>query len=71
MPKLTNPPKPIDLSNPPPFATVNEVRATTRDSRATIYRRIKAGQLEAVKIGSSTRIRTSSLIRLLEAAPSL
>lgn len=70
MPKLTNQPKPIDLSNPPPFATVSEVRATIRDSRSTIYRRIQAGQLEAVKIGGSTRIKTSSLIRLLEASAS-
>lgn len=36
-------------------------------SRASIYRHIKAGELSAVKIGHSTRIRVGDLRRLIQA----
>lgn len=71
MPKITNPPRPIDLANPPPLATIGEVQMTLRKCRASIYRDIAAGNLEAIKIGSATRIRTASVIKMLEAAPAL
>ncbi len=44
---------------------IPEVRARSGMSRASIYRKLKDGQLLAVKIGRSTRIRESDLARFM------
>lgn len=40
-------------------------------SRATIYRMIKRGELEAIKVGSRTLVTTASLEALAASAPRL
>jgi excisionase family DNA binding protein len=47
------------------FFTVAEVAARLRVSTMTVYRLIKAGELPAVRIGKSYRIRTDDLDRYL------
>ncbi|MBS6275738.1 helix-turn-helix domain-containing protein [Arcanobacterium urinimassiliense] len=54
------------LSNSAPqFFTVAEVADVTRVSRMTIYRMIHAGELPAVRVGSSYRVPRSALSQLL------
>lgn len=71
MPRIVKQPRPIDLKDPPPFATVGETQETLRTSRATVYRMIADGRLEAIKIGACTRVKIDSLRQLIQAAPSL
>lgn len=48
------------------FLTVGEVAATLRVSTMTVYRLINAGQLPAVRIGRSFRVREAELDRYLD-----
>ncbi len=45
--------------------TVREVAVLTRVSTMTVYRLIKRGELPAVRVGRSYRIRRQDLIRYL------
>ncbi|MER3396456.1 MAG: hypothetical protein C4318_05625 [Acidimicrobiia bacterium] len=45
--------------------TVREVAGLTRVSTMTVYRLIKRGELPAVRVGRSYRIRRQDLIRYL------
>lgn len=45
--------------------TVSEVAGLTRVSTMTVYRLIKRGELPAVRVGRSYRIRRQDLIRYL------
>lgn len=45
--------------------TVQEVAALTRVSTMTVYRLIKRGELRAVRVGRSYRIRRQDLIKYL------
>lgn len=45
--------------------TVNEVAAMMRVSNMTVYRLIKRGQLDAVRVGRSYRIRRQDLVSYL------
>lgn len=47
------------------FMTVGEVAAVLRVSTMTVYRLINAGQLPAVRIGRSFRVREEELDRYL------
>jgi excisionase family DNA binding protein len=49
------------------FVTVNEVAAMLRVSNMTVYRLVQAGQLPAVRIGRSYRIREEDVDRYLGA----
>jgi excisionase family DNA binding protein len=49
------------------FLTVAEVAATLRVSNMTVYRLINAGDLPAVRIGRSFRLRQEDLDRFLAA----
>ena len=64
MPRITSKPEPIDLRDPPPLATVAEVCATLRISRATAGRYVESGRLVAVRFGRTVRIRTESVLAL-------
>jgi hypothetical protein len=46
---------------------ISEASTIARRSRASIYRHFKAGELELVKVGNSTRIRVGGLRRLIGA----
>ena len=46
--------------------TVGEVAGTMRVSNMTVYRRIKAGQLGAIRVGKNYRIRESDVDRYLQ-----
>jgi excisionase family DNA binding protein len=48
------------------FLTVSEVAKTLRVSSMTVYRLVNSGQLDAVRVGRSYRIRESDLQRYLE-----
>ncbi len=48
------------------FMTVGEVAAVLRVSTMTVYRLINAGQLPAVRIGRSFRVREGELDRYLD-----
>jgi excisionase family DNA binding protein len=48
------------------FLTVGEVAAVLRVSTMTVYRLINAGQLSAVRIGRSFRLRQEDLDRFLD-----
>ena len=48
------------------FLTVAEVAATLRVSTMTVYRLIKAGDLPAVRVGKSYRLREDDIDRYLE-----
>lgn len=45
--------------------TVNEVASMMRVSNMTVYRLIKRGQLDAVRVGRSYRIRRQDLVSYL------
>ena len=47
------------------FLTVAEVAAQLRVSTMTVYRLIKAGQLAAVRVGKSYRVREDDVDRYL------
>jgi excisionase family DNA binding protein len=47
--------------------TVREVASTMRVSNMTVYRLIRAGDLRAIQIGKSYRIRESEVGRYLDA----
>jgi excisionase family DNA binding protein len=49
------------------FMTVSEVAATLRVCTMTVYRLINAGELPAVRIGRSFRVREGDLDRYLDA----
>ena len=46
--------------------TVGEVAATMRVSNMTVYRLIKGGDLPAIRVGKSYRIRQSEMERYLD-----
>ncbi len=54
----------------PQFYTVAEVAELTRVSRMTVYRMVHAGDLPAVRVGSSYRVPKSAVEELLGAAES-
>ena len=54
------------LDNSTRFMTVGEVAAILRVSTMTVYRLINAGQLPAVRIGRSFRVREGELDRYLD-----
>ncbi len=47
---------------------LNNARAISGRSRASLYRHFKAGELTLVKVGNSTRVRVGDLRRLIGAA---
>ena len=49
------------------FVTVSEVAALLRVSNMTVYRLVQAGQLPAVRVGRSYRIREEDVDRYLGA----
>ena len=49
----------------PRFLTVAEVASQLRVSTMTVYRLIKAGQLAAVRVGKSYRVREDDVDRYL------
>ncbi|MDP9224212.1 MAG: helix-turn-helix domain-containing protein [Actinomycetota bacterium] len=55
----------LELGAPPPLLKISDVQRVTRLSRASIYRRIKDGEFETVKLGgtpySPVRITSASL----------
>lgn len=50
-----------------PLLTVTEVAALLRVSNMTVYRLINAGDLSALRVGKSYRIREADLASFLEA----
>jgi excisionase family DNA binding protein len=54
------------LDNTTRFMTVGEVAAILRVSTMTVYRLINAGQLPAVRIGRSFRVREGELDHYLD-----
>ncbi len=55
----------MDDSSSARFLTVTEVAATLRVSNMTVYRLINTGELPAIRIGKSFRIREDDLTRYL------
>ncbi|MFG6559231.1 helix-turn-helix transcriptional regulator [Sulfitobacter sp. 1A15299] len=51
----------------PRLLSIAQAVAYTSESRAVLYREWKAGNLEFVKMGGSTRIRRSELDRYIDA----
>ena len=51
------------------FLTVDEVAAVLRLSRMTVYRLVHSGELEAVRIGRSFRIREGSILAYIGETP--
>ena len=47
---------------------LNNARAISGRSRASLYRHFKAGELTLIKVGNSTRVRVGDLRRLIGAA---
>lgn len=58
--------KPADDQPPPISVRVAEAVRLTGISRSRIYELMSAGDLEHVKVGSSTLILYASLVRLVE-----
>lgn len=56
---------PVELRDPTRFLTVAEVARTLRVSNMTVYRLVNSGQLDAVRVGRSYRIREGDLQRYL------
>lgn len=48
------------------FMTVGEVARQLRVSNMTVYRLVNSGQLAAVRVGRSYRIRQSDVVKYLE-----
>ncbi len=60
------PVKPTDSRRPAgQFVTVAEVAAQLRVSNMTVYRLVQAGQLPAVRVGRSYRLREEDVDRYL------
>ncbi len=55
----------IPLAQSGAFLTVAEVAAMMRVSTMTVYRLIKAGDIKAVRVGKSYRIREDDVDRFL------
>jgi excisionase family DNA binding protein len=53
-------PRAVD-DRPPRFLTVAEVAALLRVSTMTVYRQIQAGELAAVRVGKSYRLRADDV----------
>jgi excisionase family DNA binding protein len=51
-----------------PLLTITEVAASLRVSKMTIYRLVHAGELPAIRIGRSFRVRASALRTYLDNA---
>lgn len=51
--------------DPPRFVTVSEVAEQLRVSNMTVYRLVQSGQLPAVRVGRSYRIRAEDVDRYL------
>jgi excisionase family DNA binding protein len=51
-----------------PLLTIAEVAAVLRVSKMTIYRLVHTGELPAIRIGRSFRVRTSTLRTYLDNA---
>jgi hypothetical protein len=47
---------------------LNNARAISGRSRASLYRHFRAGDLTLIKVGNSTRVRVGELRRLIGAA---
>lgn len=52
----------------PDFLTVAEVAALMRVSKMTVYRMVHSGELPAVRVGRSFRVRTQVVHTYLESA---
>ena len=48
------------------FLTVQEVALTLKVNKMTIYRYVKAGKIQAIKIGKDIRIRTDEFDNFLK-----
>ena len=59
--------KTLDIQ-PAPILNVTEAAGYLRTSRATLYKLMKGGQLQYVKIGNSTRITKEALDRMIAAS---
>lgn len=57
---------PVTETNRPRYLTVAEVANDMRVSTMTVYRLIKSGELAAVRVGKSYRIRVSDLDQFLD-----
>lgn len=66
MPKIANPPRPIDLHDGPTLASINEIALTIRRSRASLCRDIAEGRIRSVKVGHSRRIIVASVREMIE-----
>jgi hypothetical protein len=69
---MSHKPSVVNFDTLPDSAVVdiNTAVAVTGRSRNSVYRHIKAGDLTAVKLGFSTRLRVSELRRLIGAKAS-
>lgn len=59
-------PTSFDVTDTGRFLTVAEVAKGLRVSNMTVYRLVNSGQLEAVRVGRSYRIREATVRRYLE-----
>ena len=57
---------PIDVRDAGRFLTVSEVAKGLRVSNMTVYRLVNSGQLDAVRVGRSYRIRETTVQRYLD-----
>ena len=57
---------PFDVTEAGRFLTVAEVAKGLRVSNMTVYRLVNSGQLEAVRVGRSYRIREVTVQRYLD-----
>lgn len=64
MPKLSTPPRPLDMNALPALATIAQTCKTLSISRATCGRWIEAGRLDVVKVGRSVRVKSASIAAL-------
>ncbi|EPD28610.1 excisionase family DNA binding domain-containing protein [Actinotignum schaalii FB123-CNA-2] len=55
----------MQMPSSPQFYTVAEVAELTRVSKMTVYRMVHAGDLPAVRVGSSYRVPASAVEALL------
>lgn len=54
------------MTENPRFLTVAEVAAQVRVSKMTVYRLVHSGELEAVRVGRSFRVREDAVQALIE-----
>jgi excisionase family DNA binding protein len=57
---------PFDVQDQGRFLTVSEVAKGLRVSNMTVYRLVNSGQLDAVRVGRSYRIRETTVQRYLD-----